>query len=113
MASRRDGAEVSFNATRTRLMRALELGFDKLHFADDATPVLWQAGNCRYAWAPFSKEDAIPTSQDVIRLASPAPGASGVEPAVVSRRRHQNAAPANGDQHLTDAQPRSGARMTR
>ncbi len=116
--STRDGAEVSFNANRTQLLRALELGLDKLHFATEETPVLWQADNCRYAWAPFSKEEVIPTCKDVIRLASPARGASSVPATVDSRRRPQRVAPANGDHcptaaQPTVAQPRTVAPMTR
>jgi hypothetical protein len=111
--STRDGAQVSFNANRTRLLRALALGLDKLHFASEETPVVWQTGNCRYAWAPFSKEDAIPASEDALRLASPALVARGVEPAIGSRHRLQKAVPSNGDQSPADAQPRIGARMSR
>jgi hypothetical protein len=111
--STREGAPVSFTANRTRLLRALELGVDSLHFAGDDTPVLWQAGNCYYAWAPFGKDDTIAAGSDAIRLASPATAPEDAGPRAPSRRRSPTPGCSNGGQHSTAGHPRPVASPTR
>jgi hypothetical protein len=106
----REGAPVSFNANRARLLRALELGLNEIHFASDEVPVLCQAGNARYAWAPFSKEGVIPASDDAVRLTS---AAAGNERPSAARRRAPKAAPANGDKQPSNSEPNPVGPTTR
>ena len=114
--STREGNPVSFNASRTRLLRALELGMDKLHVVSPEAPVLWMKGNRRYVWAAFSADDRIPASDDVIRLASPVD--SGERPAQAPARRANgapvnNAAPGNREQPAMVSAPAAAPRVVR
>jgi hypothetical protein len=69
-SSRLDGDPITVNSNREYLLRALRLGFRDVHFYGREQPVLCDGGGRQYVWALLSPESPIPSSPDLIRIAS-------------------------------------------
>lgn len=68
--SRLEGDAIMVNSNREYLLRALRLGFRDVHFYGREQPVLCDGGGRQYVWALLSPESPIPSSRDLIRIAS-------------------------------------------
>jgi len=68
--SRLEGEAITVNSNRAYLLRALRLGFRDVHLYGGEQPALCH-DDCRdYVWAVLSPESPIPSSPDLIRIAS-------------------------------------------
>ena len=70
--SRLDGEPVVMHSNRKFLARALELGFNQVHFNGPEAPVLCYDDRRRFLWAVLDPKSAIPRSNDAISIVSPA-----------------------------------------
>jgi len=68
--SRLDGDAIIVNSNREYLLRALRLGFRDVHLYGREQPVLCDDGHRKFVWALLSPESPIPSSPDLIRIAS-------------------------------------------
>lgn len=68
--SRLEGDALTVNSNREYLLRALRLGFRDVHFYGREQPVLCDDGRRNFVWALLSPESPIPSSPDLIRIAS-------------------------------------------
>jgi hypothetical protein len=68
--SRLDGEAITVNSNREYLLRALRLGFRDVHFYGPEQPVLCDDGRRQLVWALLSPDSPIPSSPDLIRIAS-------------------------------------------
>ncbi|NLX95218.1 MAG: hypothetical protein GXY83_03485 [Rhodopirellula sp.] len=68
--SRLEGDAVTVNSNREYLLRALRLGFRDVHFYGREQPVLCEDGRRQLVWALLSPDSPIPSSPDLIRIAS-------------------------------------------
>jgi len=68
--SRLDGDAITVNSNREYLLRALRLGFRDVHFYGREQPVLCDDGQRQLVWALLSPDSPIPSSPDLIRIAS-------------------------------------------
>ena len=78
--SRLDGEPVVMHSNRKFLARALELGFNQVHFNGPAAPVLCYEERRRFLWAVLDHKSAIPRSDDAISIVSPAASPSSGVP---------------------------------
>ena len=68
--SRLEGDAITVNSNREYLLRALRLGFRDVHFYGREQPVLCDDGRRQLVWALLSPDSPIPSSPDLIRIAS-------------------------------------------
>ncbi|HPM85367.1 MAG TPA: hypothetical protein PLF81_31915 [Candidatus Anammoximicrobium sp.] len=68
--SRLEGDALTVNSNREYLLRALRLGFRDVHFCGREQPVLCDDGRRQLVWALLSPDSPIPSSPDLIRIAS-------------------------------------------
>ena len=68
--SRLEGDAITVNSNREYLLRALRLGFRDVHFYGREQPVLCDDGRRQYVFALLNPESPIPSSPDLIRIAS-------------------------------------------
>jgi len=68
--SRLDGEAITVNSNREYLLRALRLGFRDVHLYGNEQPVLCDDGRRQLVWALLSPDSPIPSSPDLIRIAS-------------------------------------------
>jgi hypothetical protein len=68
--SRLDGDPSTVNSNREYLLRALRLGFRDVHLYGRDQPVLCDDGRRQYVFALLNPESPIPSSPDLIRIAS-------------------------------------------
>jgi len=69
-SSRLEGDPIIVNSNREYLLRALRLGFRDVHFYGREQPVLCDDGRRQLVWALLSPDSPIPSSPDLIRIAS-------------------------------------------
>jgi hypothetical protein len=64
------GAPMRINTNREYLVRAVKLGFDRVHLYTPKVLVMCRDEHRCYVWALLSPDSAIPPSMDAIRIAS-------------------------------------------
>jgi len=68
--SRLEGDPITINSNREYLLRALRLGYRDVHLYGRDQPVLCDDGRRQYVFALLNPESPIPSSPDLIRIAS-------------------------------------------
>lgn len=68
--SRLEGDAITLNSNREYLLRALRLGYRDVHLYGRDQPVLCDDGRRQYVFALLNPESPIPSSPDLIRIAS-------------------------------------------
>src|SRR5262249_34625176 len=85
--SRYTGSPVCFITNREFLGRAVRLGFRELAIGDAEAPIVCRDGKRTYGWQPLSKESAIESNDDAIRVTS----SSSTLPQAIHRERPSKA----------------------
>lgn len=70
------GSPLRFNTNRRFLQRAITLGFHEVHITDAAKPLLCQDDRRKYVWQTLTPEDALPPTEDCLRIELPTPPAA-------------------------------------
>ena len=79
--SRRGGAEIRLATDRRYLVRAAQLGFDRIYFPSDVVPAVCDDGRRTYVWALLSKEGIIaPTATATVIESPTSPGTAVAKP---------------------------------
>ncbi len=69
---------------RRFLLRAINLGFERIHFCDPGQSILCADASRSYLWMPLHPESSIPTSRKALVIESPHAGETPAAPASVS-----------------------------
>jgi hypothetical protein len=68
--STRDGAEICFNTNRSFLLKAVQLGFRRLHFMSPDAAAVCKNDRATFVWMLLGKEDPVKATENTLTISS-------------------------------------------